>query len=425
MPISAASSCAVRRSAASMELRRRACSSASASSRPARRLPTYSRFPSTMPAPLSLRPDAGSEAMTGIEQRRGRKLPVVIITGFLGSGKTTLLNYLVKHPDWCRTAVIINEFGEVGIDHLLVETSTEQMIELNNGCICCTIRGDLADKLGSLAMWLDSGKLPPVDRVVVETTGLADPAPIMHTLMTNQNLLDRYRLDSVVTVVDAIAGLASLGRFPEAVKQIAVADRLIVSKQDLVGKHSARETFDDLLQRLHRLNPRAAIYQSDRGRVDPALLRSHEGGDADAALADFAVWLQSAEKACGDASCNDPNDHHRDGIASFVVRFGKVRDVEGFNQFLQELVIELGEHILRIKGILDVAGKPDTPAVIHGVQHVLFPVSWLRRWQDCDRGSKLVFITHNLDPRGIQARFAQHFAPASGAGPKLERASHG
>jgi len=381
---------------------------------------------------LNIWPDAGFETMTGMEPERGRKLPVIIITGFLGSGKTTMLNYLVKHPDWSRTAIIINEFGEVGIDHMLVETSTEQMIELNNGCICCTIRGDLADKLGSLAMWLDSGKVPPVDRVVVETTGLADPAPIMHTLMTDHTLLDRYRLDSVVTVVDAITGLSSLDRFPEAVKQIAVADKLIVSKRDLVGKHAGRQVLEDLLLRLRRLNPRAAIYDADRGKIDPALLRSHEGSDGDAAFADFATWLGAAEEDCGDATRTDPGHRHahhhherHDGISSFVVRFGKVRDVDGFNQFLQELVIEFGEHILRIKGILDVAGKPDTPAVIHGVQHVLFPVAWLRRWQDADHTSKLVFITHNFDPRGIQGRFAEYFAPARSPAPRLKRVSHG
>ena len=142
------------------------------------------------------------------------KIPVVIITGFLGSGKTTLLNYMVKQPDMKLTAIIINEFGEIGIDHLLVETSSEQIIELNNGCICCTIRGDLQDKLGSLAMWLDTGRISPVERVVIETTGLADPAPIMHTLMTDENLLNRYCLSGVVTVVDAITGLSSINRFP-------------------------------------------------------------------------------------------------------------------------------------------------------------------------------------------------------------------
>src|SRR3990172_129610 len=177
---------------------------------------------------------------------RGQKLPVTILTGFLGSGKTTVLNHVVTKPEWKSTAVIINEFGEVGIDHMLVEISTEQMIELNNGCICCTIRGDLADKLGSLAMWIDMGRMPPVERVIVETTGLADPVPIMHTLMTDANLLDRFRLDRVVAVVDAIAGMASLERFPEAVKQIAVADDLILSKRDLVEELSDRQSYETL-----------------------------------------------------------------------------------------------------------------------------------------------------------------------------------
>ena len=170
------------------------------------------------------------------------KIPVVIITGFLGSGKTTLLNHLVRQPHMKMTAIIINEFGEIGIDHLLVETSTEEMIEINNGCICCTVRGDLQDKLGSLSMWLDAGRIPPVERVIVETTGLADPAPIMHTLMTDEHLLNRYRLGGVVTMVDAIAGSSSIRQFPEAVKQIAIADQLIYSKRDLVESLSSRGT---------------------------------------------------------------------------------------------------------------------------------------------------------------------------------------
>ena len=356
--------------------------------------------------------------------QRDGKIPVIIVTGFLGSGKTTILNHIVRQPDMKATAVIINEFGEIGIDHLLVETSEEQMIEINNGCICCTIRGDLADKLGSLAMWLDTGRVPPVERVIVETTGLADPAPIMHTLMTDENLLDRYRLDTVITVVDAIAGKASLARFSEAVKQVAIADHLVLTKGDLVATHSDAASDAALRARLGELNPRASVHEAVKGRIDTALLQDSGGDDAQAAFRDFSDWLAAAEDGHDDHDCDDHcHDHHHDhpahahqraqdegGITSFVIRIGKAVDGTGFNAFLQNLVIEHGEKLLRLKGILNVRNRPEAPAVVHGVQHVLFPVSWLDRWPDETRDSRLVFITQGLDRRMVQEKFDAAFA---------------
>ena len=347
------------------------------------------------------------------ETMRGQgdgKIPVIIITGFLGSGKTTVLNHVVKQASMKSTAVIINEFGEIGIDHLLVETSTEQMIEINNGCICCTVRGDLVDKLGSLAMWLDLGRVPPVDRVIVETTGLADPAPIMHTMMTDETMLDRYRLDGIVTVVDAIAGGSSLERFAEAVKQVAIADRLILSKRDLVEAHSDWESYAELRRRIGEINPRVAIHEASNGEIDLEILRCRSGSDAETAFADFSQWLDAAEQDCGGTGHRHCHDHGHGAITSFVVRFAGIADSERFNRFLQELAIEFGENILRVKGIVNVADRPDHPAVIHGVQHVFFPVSWLDAWPDDDHSSKLVFITQGLEPQTIENRFAEHFA---------------
>lgn len=340
------------------------------------------------------------------------KIPVVIITGFLGSGKTTVLNHLVKQPGMSSTAVIINEFGEIGIDHLLVETSTEEMIELNNGCICCTVRGDLVDKLGSLAMWLDAGKIPPVDRVIVETTGLADPAPIMHTLMTDENILNRFNLDKVVTVVDAITGLTTYERFDEAVRQTAIADKLLLSKGDLVATLSDDEAFDRLKQKIKELNPRVEVLETINGEVSPDALFSEARDDAEAAFADFSDWLSAAADNCHDKDCTDHSHshHHREGVTSFIIELDEAVDSEPFNDFLQELAIEFGEYILRMKGILNVAGKPEQPAVFHGVQHVFFPVSWLEEWPDEERTSKLVFITQGLDPEVIKNRFAELYA---------------
>jgi len=350
---------------------------------------------------------------------RAAKLPVTIITGFLGSGKTTVLNYLVKQPGMQSTAVIINEFGEIGIDHLLVETSTELMVELNNGCICCTIRGDLADKLGSLAMWLDVGRMPPVARVIVETTGLADPAPIMHTLMTEPDLLARYRLDRLVTVVDAIGGASSLARFPEAAKQIAVADLLIVSKTDLIDVHSDRTTFAGLISRVRALNPRAPIREVNHGAVDPGALFGSPGDDADFVLADLSIAGRAAD-AC-DAEGESGSDAHNSahshahamqeaGIASFVIELQKPVDGERFNDFLHCLAADYGKQMLRMKGIFQVEGAPDRPAVVHGVQHVFFPVSWLDRWPEGVRQSKFVFITQDLSRDVIATRFREQFS---------------
>lgn len=344
------------------------------------------------------------------------KIPVVIITGFLGSGKTTVLNHLVKQPGMSSTAVIINEFGEIGIDHLLVETSTEEMIELNNGCICCTVRGDLVDKLGSLAMWLDAGKIPPVDRVIVETTGLADPAPIMHTLMTDENILNRFNLDKVVTVVDAITGLSTYERFDEAVRQTAIADKLLLSKGDLVETLSSEAAFDSLKQKIRELNPRVEIQETVNGEVAPDALFSEPRADAEAAFADFTDWLSAASEHCHDKECTDhshSHHNHEEGVTSFIVELDEAVDSEPFNDFLQELAIEFGEYILRMKGILNVAGKPDQPAVFHGVQHVFFPVSWLEEWPDEERTSKLVFITQGLDPQVIKNRFEELYATVS------------
>lgn len=335
---------------------------------------------------------------------------MTIITGFLGSGKTTVLNRLVKQPGMQSTAVIINEFGEVGIDHLLVETSTELMVELNNGCICCTIRGDLADKLGSLAMWLDVGRIPTVARVIVETTGLADPAPIMHTLMTEPFLLARYRLDRLVTVVDAIGGATSLARFPEAAKQIAVADLLLVSKTDLIGVHSDRDQYAGLRARIRTLNPRAPIREASHGVVDPGALFGEPDADAVSVLAALSVTRPAAEECNADAGHGHAHALSDAGISSFVIELQNPVDGERFNAFLHRLAADYGKQMLRMKGIFQVEGVPDRPAVVHGVQHIFFPVTWLDRWPKGTRNSKFVFITQDLAPEIIATRFREEFS---------------
>lgn len=363
-------------------------------------------------------PDAVAATARANRVSQAEKLPVSIITGFLGSGKTTLLNQLVKQPGMQSTAIVINEFGETGIDHLLVETSTELMVELNNGCICCTIRGDLADKLGSLAMWLDVGRIPPIERVIVETTGLADPAPIMHTLMAEPDLLRRYRLDRLVTVVDAIGGANALDRFPEAAKQIAVADLIVVSKTDLIDVHSDRHAYAALTARVRALNPRAPMYEAVQGALDPSLLHSSLISDAEMLLAGPADAGSFADPEAHDHAC-EANGHreahgHDDalrkaGISSFVIVVDGPVDGDRFNAFLQRMVADFGGQMLRMKGIFQVAGAPDRPAVVHGVQHVFFPIAWLERWPDGERRSRFVFITQNLPAETIARRFREDF----------------
>jgi G3E family GTPase len=316
------------------------------------------------------------------------------------------------------TAVIINEFGEIGIDHLLVETSTEVMVELNNGCVCCTIRGDLSDKLGSLAMWIDAGKVPPVDRVIVETTGLADPAPIMHTLMVEQDLLERYRLDRVVTIVDAIGGNDTLQRFAEATRQVAMADVIVLSKCDLAASHSTPAAQAVLRSRLAALNPRARVVAAQFGAVHPAICFV-PAADVERAIAEIGpgdahAGVDGDDDAPGHSHEGDARGAHADpraaGIESFVVEWDHAVDDVRFNALLQELAADFGARMLRTKGIVQVKGRSERPAVIQGVQHIFFPVSWLDRWPDAERRSRLVFITQDLAPSLIRQRFRERLS---------------
>ena len=330
------------------------------------------------------------------------KLPIVIITGFLGSGKTTLLNRLLTDPELKATAIIINEFGEIGIDHLLVETSTEQMVELNNGCICCTIRGDLVDKLGSLAMWLDTGRVPPVDRVIVETTGLADPAPIMHTLMTSPDLLRRYELNRVVTVVDAIAGSSSLDRFPEAVRQVAMADHLILTKMDLVDERWRHEELTSLCQRLQEMNPQAGISESNRGETAREIIIPPRGTGRE------ILSATAPEAVTGPAPLHGRSRH---GVGTFSMAWDTPLRCDRLEQFLRQLALDFGQRILRIKGIVMTEENPSAPAVIHGVQHVFYPVTWLKEWPNDTLRSRLVFIVQDVEQAEIRRRFSSCFGP--------------
>jgi G3E family GTPase len=325
-------------------------------------------------------------------------LPVSVITGFLGSGKTTLLARLLRNPALARTAVIVNEFGAVGLDHLLVEASDEDIISLDAGCVCCTVRGDLVRTAGNLLARRACGTVAPFERIVIETTGLADPAPILQALMTDPALADALCLESVIVTVDAAAGAATLNAHPESVKQAAIADRIVLTKTDLTDPAA-----NGLADRLHLLNPAAPQLTAVHGAVDAGRLFGGGLYDPTARGPDVRRWL-AAENLPHDPADHDHVDsRHVDAITSFCLRRTAPLHAVTLSLFLQVLAEHCGAGLLRLKGLVDVRESPDRPAVIHGVQHVFHPPAWLDAWPDGDRTTRIVVIGRGLDPRWLDA----------------------
>jgi G3E family GTPase len=328
-----------------------------------------------------------------------KHIPVTVLTGFLGAGKTTLLNRLLKHPDMVGSAVLINEFGEIGLDHLLVEKLDEDTVLLNAGCLCCTIRGDLQRALRDLALKAEGGH--EIRRVLIETTGLADPAPILQTLMSDPVALRSFRLDGVVTLVDAVLGTATLDSQIEAVKQAAVADRLILSKTDI----ASAEQIAALEARLRTLNPGAPIRRVIAGNVAPDFLFGAGGFDPARKIADVAAWLAAEAAHHHHHHHHDPNRHDA-RIQAFGLTFADPLPWEGLATWLEMLAITRGASILRMKGILNLQGE-DRPLVLHGVQHVFHPPERLEAWPaGYDRQSRLVFILRDLDRAVVEEGLA-------------------
>ncbi|WP_135467223.1 CobW family GTP-binding protein [Crenalkalicoccus roseus] len=327
-------------------------------------------------------------------------VPVTLLTGFLGAGKTTLLNRLLRHPDMADTAVLVNEFGEIGLDHLLVEALDEDTVLLNAGCLCCTVRGDLVRALRGLAARMEAGR--PLRRVAIETTGLADPAPILQTLMAEPLLLRHFRLDGVVTLVDAVAGMATLDAQPEAVKQAAVADRLVLTKTD----RAAPDRVAALRARLAALNPGAPLLEAVRGEIAPAALLGCGPFDAAGKAPEVARWLAAeAGAAHAHGHHHDPNRHDA-RIRAFCLTFEEPLPWDGLATWLEVLAMTRGESVLRVKGILHLQGE-ERPVAIHGVQHLFHPPVRLAAWprgEDGreDRRSRLVFILRDLDRAAVE-----------------------
>lgn len=362
-----------------------------------------------------------------------QRVPVAILTGFLGAGKSTLLNRILKDADMRDAAVIINEFGDVGIDHLLVESSGDAIIELSDGCLCCTVRGELVDTLANLMDAMQTGRIRPLKRVVIETTGLADPAPVMQSIMGNPIIAANFDLDGVITVVDAVNGLQTLDNHEEARKQVAVADRLIVSKTGIAGAVPE----DLLIGRLRALNPRAQILNADSDEAGRAGILINGLYDPMSKIADVGRWLRDEQEADEDHQDHHhhdghdhehhhgDHDHHHHGhhhghrhqhahdvtrhdgsIRSFSIVESQPIDPMALEMFIDLLRSAHGEKLLRMKAIVALSDRPERPVVLHGVQNIFHPPERLPAWPDPeDRRTRMVIITKDLPEDFVKGLF--------------------
>lgn len=358
------------------------------------------------------------------------RIPVYLLTGFLGSGKTTVLNQLVKQADMARTLVIINEFGAVSLDHLLVSHANEDIVvELGSGCLCCTIRGDLAKTLRDASWRYARNGVRQFDRVIIETTGLADPAPVLHTLLTDRSIFSQYRLQGVVTTIDAVNATATLDRHPEAQKQAGLADLLLLTKTDLTVDVATDPelSLQRLKQRLKRMNPQARLLQIQDGALAAAELLQLDHVEPELSATPMAQWLniqaftpQQAFKALKpgqsrlalgemnmttEAGSRGDVNRHDDQIQAHCFTFDRPFCAGRFEGWLQLVMQLMGHNILRIKGIIHLKDHAG-PMVIHGVQHIFHPPAWLAQWPEQDRQTKLVFITYDIDRATLAGTFA-------------------
>jgi G3E family GTPase len=340
-------------------------------------------------------------------------IPVSLLTGFLGSGKTTLLNHLVRQPALAQCAVLINELGDIGLDHHLVRSAKPDVVLMEGGCLCCTVRGELTDTLRELLFARGREGIPKFSRVMIETTGLADPAPILQTLMSDPIVAQHYRLDGVITTIDGVLGLAELDSHAESVKQAAVADRIVLTKADA----AAAADLGRLEARLRELNPAAPIYRCEQGRIDPEVLLNAGLFDPAQKIPDVARWLAASAyrpvsrgSMLGQATVQPPATHDA-RIRSFTLSFDEPVPWVGLIAALEMLLSFRGEDLLRIKGLLNLQGQTQ-PVVLHAVQTLLYPLTKLDAWPDGDRRSQLVFITRDVDPAFVENVLAQFIEAA-------------
>ena len=334
------------------------------------------------------------------QRRPPPAVPSTILTGFLGAGKTTLLNALLRDPAMARTLVLVNEFGEIGLDHLLIEQVDGDMLLMSSGCLCCTMRGELVATLEDVLRRLDNGRMPPIDRLVIETTGLADPAPVLHTLMAHPYLSMRFHLDGVVTVVDAVNGLATLDAHREAARQAAVADRIALTKTDLIADPRG---FEPLGARLRGLNPGAAILDVARGEATAQALLGLGAFDTAGKSVDVRGWLRAEAHAGRHAHLHSHDvNRHDERIRAFCLTSDRPMRSAGFELFLELLRQAHGPRLLRVKGLVCLDDDSSRPVVIHGVQHVFHPPRRLEAWPDADHRTRIVFIVDDLAQSFVQ-----------------------
>lgn len=366
--------------------------------------------------------------MNAVPQSRGftredlgleESLPVTILTGFLGSGKTTLLTRLLKHEQSANIAVIVNELGEIGLDHLLVQSPVDETVLLDSGCLCCTLRGDLSATLQQLLARRVTGDVPAFERVVIETSGMADPVPLLQTLVADADVRPFFHLDSLVTLLDARNGPAQLDTHFQSVKQVAVADRVLITKSDLVSN----EVVGQLTARIGALNPGVPVDVVLHGDVDPSMVfglgletRVHSGGEVEDWLNDAAREAASAArsktKAHTDSHIHDQqiHHHHDDAILTFGFRSDKIVHPAGLKLWLDLLSVFQGPGLLRVKGLVNVEGRP---VVVNTVQHVCHPPEALDEWPGNDRSSRIVFITVGLERAALESTLtALDFRPS-------------
>jgi len=314
------------------------------------------------------------------KRERGARIPVTVVTGFLGAGKTTLVRHFLETPEGHGTAVLVNEFGEAGIDDALLRNSTEKTVLLGNGCLCCNFRSDLQVALHRLVVDRERGVIPHFGRIVIETSGLADPSPILTTFATDRALGGEFFVEAVITVIAAADGIKTVAKFAEARRQIMLADRIVISKTDIADD----DAVDALTGRLRELNPRARVIAADYGRLDP-------GWIADAASAhDGAAFLAEAAEV-----------EHTDKVRSFTLTENAPIAWEPFARAMETLIALRGADLLRVKGLINVAGCKG-PVVVQFVQHIAHPPVELAAWPDGERTSRIVFITRDLGEREVK-----------------------
>ncbi|PSJ65344.1 GTP-binding protein [Mesorhizobium ephedrae] len=340
------------------------------------------------------------------------RIPVTLVTGFLGSGKTTLINAALRAPGMANTVVVVNEFGEVGLDHQLVTSSSDQVMVLENGCLCCTVHSDLVGTLNGLYHDRAAGRIPSFDNVVIETSGLAEPGPVLQAFLSEPTLDGLYRVATVITLVDVVNWRGTVERHDEAVRQVAFADRVLLTKLDLAGDPQA----EALARRdIADLNPAAEIEIVDWSPKAVAALLTDKGFDAGDSKADPRPWLKvAAHENPNDHHHHDHGHHHHDhaghdhdhheahyhlrgkGVESFVLTREAPLSRDELQFLLDGISQNLGAGLLRVKGLVNIAGESGKPAVIQGAQHLLHTMTWLDRWPDKDDRTRIVFITQGI-----------------------------